>query len=102
MRYADRLTVVTVSGERYDTELGRMVGDSEEVVIPCHLGPISVRSLNRMSDKLAEATHTVHVQRELPVGQEVFVNGRRFKVLKKVNHGLQGFVLYVSEVYPDG
>ena len=63
MRFDKRCTLIIKQKERYDTELGKMVGGNEVTkIVPCNIGPVSVQLQNLLGEKLKEVAKVVRVR----------------------------------------
>lgn len=98
MRYDKRVSLVVKGKDRYDPDLGRMVGgSSEQVVVPCHISPVKRGLVNQHGGKLNEASLVVRTRQYSGQVDGLLIDGQSFLIVETVRYGRQGLVFYVKE-----
>lgn len=83
MRYADRLTFIDRSDERYDPELGEYVaGDSYEVTVPCFVLDLGIEKAKLMFGDVSKSRKVAYLQNPYPKPYQLCrYDGKLYKVL---------------------
>lgn len=96
MRYAERVTLLIKSDEeeRYDFDLGKMVGGQlTEKVVSCHISEQGLELKTQLEEKLDLEAYILRFKIALPKVDKVKIGDKLFKVMLKRHN-----TLYVAEV----
>lgn len=99
MRYNQRVRVYRESQKRYDSDLGRMVSETQIVdELPCFVSPVRVELLNAFGSKLNQSSLVVHTREYKEKVDHLELEGRLFTIVNQPIHRNGRTIFYVSEV----